>query len=287
MSMPFLPDWRLAAASDMTPPLLAVAHGPSPTAITKAAIEAIGGIGRFVHRGDRVVVKPNIGWDRTMEQAANTNPEVVAAIVRLCVDAGAKSVLVMDNTCNDARRCYLRSGISEAAKGAGAKVDFFEEERTRRMAIRGEKLQEWAVHPAFVEADVRINVPIAKHHGLAGLTLGMKNWLGAIGGPRNRLHQEMDLSVVDLAAFFKPQLTVIDGVRILLRGGPQGGNLDDVQRLDTVIASADPVAAELRGASLHGWGLSQAPHIAMAEERSLGRASWKEAEERRIEVPAS
>lgn len=287
LSLPLWSDLPQALAAGASHPLIAVAHGPSPARITQAAIDAIGGMARFVHRGDRVVVKPNIGWDRTEEQAANTNPEVVAAIVRLCIDAGAKSVLVMDNTCNDARRCYLRSGISEAAKGAGAKVDFFEEERTRKMAIRGEKLQEWAVHPAIVEADVRINVPIAKHHGLAGITLGMKNWLGAIGGPRNRMHQEMDRSIVDLAAFFRPQLTVIDGVRILLRGGPQGGSLEDVRRLDTVIASADPVAAETRGAALHGRALAETPHIAMAEERSLGRASWTEDEERRIEVSAS
>jgi len=276
-----------AFAADAAPPLLSVAHGPSPAAITRAAIDALGGIGAFVRRGDRVVVKPNIGWDRTPEQAANTNPEVVATIVRMCVDAGAKSVLVLDNTCYDPRRCYVRSGIADAVKAAGGKVDFFEEERAKKMSIGGEKVKEWAVHPAFVERDVLINVPIAKHHGLAGLTLGMKNWLGAIGGPRNRLHQEMDFSVVDLAGFFKPQLTVIDGVRILTKGGPQGGSLDDVRRLDTVIVSADQVAAEARGIALHGRTFEEVPHIAMAVARGLGRSSWQPSEERAIEVPGN
>lgn len=267
-----------------TVPLLAVAHGPSAPAITSASIDALGGMGRFVRRGDRVVVKANIGWDRTPEQAANTNPEVVATVVRLALDAGAKSVLVLDNPCNDPRRCYLRSGIADAVRAAGGKVDFFEEERTRKMAIGGERVREWLVHPAFVERDVLINVPIAKHHGLAGLTLGMKNWLGAIGGPRNRLHQEIHTSIVDLSAFFKPQLTVIDGVRILTSGGPQGGSLDDVRRLDTVIASADLVAAEARGGALFGRKVDELAQVGIAAGRGLGRAVWSEAEERMIEV---
>lgn len=277
-----------AALPSATPssaaPLLSVAHGPDPARITRAAIDALGGMSRFVHSGHRVVVKPNIGWDRTPEQAANTNPEVVAEIVRLCLEAGARSVLIMDNPCNDPRRCYERSGIAAAAKAAGARVDFFEEDRVRKMKIGGERIQEWEVHPAIMEADVRINVPIAKHHGLAGITLGMKNWLGSVGGNRGRLHQGMDDAVVDLAAFFRPSLTVIDGVRILKRSGPQGGDLGDVQRLDTVIASGDMVAAEVRGAALHGRAARDVPHIAMAEKRGLGRASWEPAEEKLVEL---
>ncbi len=155
------------------------------------------------------------------------------------------------------------------------------------MAIKGELLKEWLVHPAFVEQDVLINVPIAKHHGLADLTLGMKNWLGAIGGSRNRLHQDLEISVVDLAAFFRPKLTVIDAVRILTRGGPQGGSLSDVRRLDTVIASADPVAAEARGVMLHDRKPESMRHISFAEARGLGRSRWEPAEEKVIEVPGS
>jgi uncharacterized protein (DUF362 family) len=275
---------RVLAAAGEIQPLIAVAHGPSPASITRASIDALGGMARFVHRGDRVVVKPNIGWDRSPEQAATTNPEVVSTIVRLAIDAGAKSVLVLDNTCNDPRRCYVRSGIADAVRAAGGKVDFFEEDRVKKMAIGGEKIHEWMVHPAFVERDVLINVPIAKHHGLSGLTLGMKNWLGAIGGPRSRLHQEMGASIIDLSAFFKPQLTVIDAVRILTRGGPQGGSLGDVKKLDTVICTADPVAAEARSVLLFGKTAADLPHIAQSARRGLGRAEWPEAEERRIEV---
>jgi uncharacterized protein (DUF362 family) len=274
--------WGADAAA--VPPLLAVAHGPSPAAITRASVEALGGMARFVPRGARVLVKPNIGWDRTEEQAANSNPEVVAEIVRLALAAGARSVLVMDNPCNDPRRCYERSGIAAAVRAAGGTVDAFEEGRTRTMKVGGERLTEWKVHPAVMEADVRINVPIAKHHGLGRLTLGMKNWMGSVGGNRGLMHRDLDTSIVDLAAFFRPSLTVIDGVRILLRGGPQGASLADVRRLDTVIASADPVAAEARGVALHEKSPAEFPHIARAEARGLGRASWTPAEERLLEV---
>ena len=273
-----------AGAADPPAPLLAVAHGPSPAAITRASVEALGGMGRFVSRGARVVVKPNIGWDRTEEQAANTNPEVVAELVRLALGAGARSVLVMDNPCNDPRRCYERSGIAAAVRAAGGTIDAFEEGRTRTMKLGGERLTEWKVHPAIVEADVRINVPIAKHHGLGRLTLGMKNWMGSVGGNRGLMHRDLDTSIVDLAAFFRPQLTVVDGVRILLRGGPQGSSLADVRRIDTVVASADPVAAEARGVALHEQAASDYPHIARAAARGLGRSTWSPEEERRIEI---
>jgi len=269
-------------AATATAPLLAVARGPSPAAITRAAVDAIGGMSHFVARGSRVVVKPNIGWDRTPEQAANTNPEVVAALVAMAVESGALSVLVIDNTCNDARRCYERSGIAAAARKAGAVVDFFEDDRAKKMRIGGERIKEWEVLPAIAEADVRINVPVAKHHGLAGVTAGMKNWLGAVGGPRGRMHQDIEMSVVDLAAFFRPSLTIVDGVRILTRGGPQGGDLAAVKTLDTVIASADPVAAEARAIMLLDRSPAEFSRIATAAARGLGRATWQPAEEKVI-----
>jgi len=272
------------AAAVAASPLLAVARGPSPAAITRAAVDALGGMSRFVSRGARVVIKPNIGWDRTPEQAANTNPEVVAALVAMAVECNARSILVIDNTCNDARRCYERSGIAAAARKAGAVVDYFEEDRTKEMRIGGERIKDWEVLPAIYEADVRINVPVAKHHGLAGVTAGMKNWLGAVGGPRGRMHHDIETSVVDLAAFFRPSLTVVDGVRILTRGGPQGGDLDAVRKLDTVIASADPVAAEVRAIQLLDRLPAEFARLATAVERGLGRARWLPTEEKTIAI---
>jgi uncharacterized protein (DUF362 family) len=159
---------------------------------------------RFVAKGDKVMIKPNIGWDRTPELAATTNPEVIKALVELSFEAGAKEVTVMDNTINQAQRCYARSGIAAAAKAAGAKVPFVNEFRLKKMALKGAWLKEWEVYTDFVETDKLINVPIAKHHSLNRLTIGMKNWLGALGGPRNQLHQKLDEAMVDLPFFSNP-----------------------------------------------------------------------------------
>ena len=154
--------------------------------------------------------------------AACTNPDVVRTLVELSLGAGAKKVTVMDNTTNQAQRCYVRSGIQAAAKAAGADVPFVNPRRIKKMSIGGAWLKDWDVIQDFVECDTLINVPIAKHHNLCRVTLGMKNWLGAIGDPRNRLHQKIDEASADLAAFFKPKLTVLDAYRILVRNGPAG-----------------------------------------------------------------
>ena len=228
-------------------------------------------MGKFVSKGDVVMVKPNIGWDRTPELAACTNPEVVKTLVELCTEAGAKKVIVMDNTTNQAQRCYVRSGIQAAAKAAGADVPFVNERRIKKMAIKGEWLKDWDVIQEFVEADKIINVPIAKHHSLCRVTLGMKNWLGAIGDPRNQLHQKLDEAEVDLAAFFKPALTVLDAWRILVRNGPQGGRPSDTKLMKTVAAGVDYVAMDALGASFFDIPPAELPFLVLAAKRGLGR----------------
>ena len=186
------------------------------------------GSSRFVSRQDVVVIKPNIAWDRTPEQAANTNPEVVAEVVRQCWQAGAKRVIVTDVSCNEPRRCFQRSGIQAAARAEGAEVILPDPELFREVDMGGVVLKSWPVFTPFLEADKIINLPIAKHHVLTGATLGMKNWYGILGGERNRLHQQIHQSLVDLANFMLPTLTLMDCYRILLRNGPTGGNLEDV-----------------------------------------------------------
>jgi uncharacterized protein (DUF362 family) len=252
-------------------PDLAMIQGDSPGQITKEAISAIGGIKRYIAKGDVVIVKPNIGWDRTPEQAACTNPEVVKAIVELCVEADAKQVIVMDNTINPARRTYARSGIAKAAKEAGAKVPYVNPHHLKKMALNGEWLKEWEVYTDFIEADKIINVPIAKTHSLSRLTMGLKNWLGAVGGARNQLHQGLDYAMIDLAKFFKPTLTVLDAYRILLRNGPQGGRLSDAQLYKTVVAGVDYVAVDALGATFFDIKPEELPYLQLASEREIGR----------------
>ena len=252
-------------------PELAITQGEDPRALVRAAMESLGGIGRFISRGDVVVIKPNIAWDRTPQQAANTNPAVVAEMVRLCRDAGAKRVVVTDVSINDARRCFQRSGIAAAAVIEGAEVLLPEERMFREVDLRGEVLRAWPVLDPFLNADKMINLPVAKHHSLTGVTLGMKNWYGILGGQRQRLHQRIHESMADLAAFMRPTLTVVDAYRVLLRNGPGGGSLADVALKKTIVAGTDPVAIDAYVAKAY-WDLdaAQLPYLQLARERGLG-----------------
>jgi uncharacterized protein (DUF362 family) len=251
--------------------------GPSatPEQLVRRAVEAMGTMAKFVSRGDVVVVKPNIGWDRMPIHAANTNPEVVAAVIKLAYEAGAKKVLVADGSCNDPNRCFQRSGIWRAAYEVGAEVVLPQEHRFRTMRLKGDVLDEWPVFTTLVDADKVINVPIAKHHNLAKFTAAMKNWYGVLGGRRNRLHQNIDTSIADLATFMRPTLVVMDAWRVLVRNGPQGGNIDDARDMHTVIASVDQVAADSFGCTLIGQKPENLPYLAMGEKRGLGTTRWE------------
>jgi len=268
-------DHRVADRPDL--PELTVAQGESasPAALVERAIRDMGGMARFVSRGDTVVVKPNIAWDRLPEHAATTNPEVVAEIVRLCMAAGAGSVIVTDVSCNEAEACFDRSGIAAAARSAGAEVVLPHSRFFTRVNLKGDTLGEWPVLEPFLDANKLINVPIAKHHSLTGVTLGMKNWYGLIGGDRNRLHQRIHESIVDLTAFAKPTLTVMDAYRVLVRNGPTGGDVDDVEAKRTIVASVDPVAVDAYAAQ--AWWNLAAPrvrYLRLAEERGLGKMDF-------------
>lgn len=272
------------AAEKAGRPDLAVAHGSSPEKIVKAALDAMGGIRQFISRGDIVVIKPNIGWDRTPEQAGNTNPEVVAAVVKLCFEAGAKKVKVFDRPVNDARRCYVQSGILDIVRPLGAEMDYMDDRKFRDMEIKGSALSSWALYTDIFEADKVINIPIAKHHGLAKLTMSLKNWMGVMGGSRRQIHQKLDESLVDLATKIKPTLTILDAVRILTSNGPQGGSLDDVKKLDTVIVGVDQIAIDAYGATLFGMKASDLAYITLAHKKGLGQMDLKKVSVKKIEV---
>jgi uncharacterized protein (DUF362 family) len=262
--------------SDSLLPAMTVVQGGEPRALVQKALENLGGMGRFVSRQDVVVVKPNIAWDRTPEQAANTNPEVVAEVVRQCWQAGAKRVIVTDVSCNEPRRCFQRSGIQAAARAEGAEVILPDPELYREVDLGGVVLKSWPVFTPFLEADKIINLPIAKHHVLTGATLGMKNWYGILGGERNRLHQKIHQSLADLASFMLPTVTMIDCYRILLRNGPTGGNLEDVATKKTMVAGTDPVALDAYVAKAY-WNLDpeHLPYLQMAAARGLGTVDFE------------
>jgi uncharacterized protein (DUF362 family) len=259
-----------AEAAERHDLVVARGAGKSASFITKTAVDAFGGMKKFISRGDVVVIKPNIGWDRTPEQAANTNPEVVAAVVKLCFDAGAKKVKVFDRSVNDPRRCYKQSGIADAVSSLGAEVSFIDDRRFKDVSIKGQVLTSWPLYTDVLEADKIINIPIAKHHGLAKLTMSMKNWMGIMGGQRGRIHQKIGECLADICLVVKPALTVLDAVRVLTTNGPQGGSLTDVKRLDTVIVGIDQVGIDSYGATLFGMKGSDLLYVKAGAAAGLG-----------------
>lgn len=252
-------------------PVVAIAEDRNFERGTLAAVNALGGMKRFVKPGDVVVVKPNIGWDRRPEQAATTHPQVVRTVAAEALRAGARKVKVFDRTCNDPRRCYASSGIEAALKGMkGVDVKHMEDERFRKVTLNGRTLREWELYDEALSADVFINVPIAKHHGLTGLTLGLKNIMGVMGGNRGFIHRSIDAALADINAVLKSRLTIIDATRILTANGPQGGNPRDVKVLNKVIASSDIVAADAYATTLFGLKPEDISTTVAAYRRGLG-----------------
>jgi len=251
-------------------PHLAVVHGKDAEKMVRAAVDKIGGMGRFVSPGERVLLKPNASWDRQPEQAANTNPFVVSAVVKLCIEAKASEVWVTDVSVNDPFRCFSRSGIEEAVKRAGGKIKLATENDFVPTDLKGESLKVWPVSAFYHRVDRLINLPVVKHHSLSKCTMAMKNLYGSLGGQRNRLHQDINTSIADLVTAIRPTLTVMDATRVLKRNGPTGGNINDVAIENTVIAGVDLVVIESYGLRFLDLKPEDIPFIGMAEKRGIG-----------------
>jgi len=250
--------------------------------LTEKVFEAAGGITHFISRGDVVVIKPNISWARGPKLAAATNPEVLESVIELCYNAGAKKVRVADNTIHDARRCFAITGAGVVAKKTNADLIFPRSSLMKEMKIRGDRLDVWPVFVPFMEADKIINLPVAKDHVLSTLTLGMKNWIGAVGGRRNALHQDIHQTIVDLAQFFKPTVTLIDATRIMTKNGPSGGSLSDVAVKNTLILSDDPVAADALAAKLFNRRPEQIGFIRLAQKQNLGTYDLQQLDQKKV-----
>lgn len=251
---------------------LVAVMGGEPDVMFDRAIAALGGIGKYVKKGMRVVVKPNIGWDKAPEYAANTNPLLVKRIVEHCLQAGAREVLVFDNTCDQWQRCYSNSGIEKAVKDAGGKILPGNSERYYHPVniSKGKRLKDAKEHEAILESDVFINVPVLKSHGGATLTIAMKNMMGIVWDRgywhRNDLHQ----CIADFASYRKPTLNVIDAYRVLKQHGPKGVSLSDVVTMKSLIVSEDIVAADAAAAKLFGLNPADVGYIQLASEMGIG-----------------
>lgn len=262
---------RLAVRGQDQSPIMAVASNPSPKQAVRSAIDALGGMKRFVRAGDSVILKPNISWARTPEQAATTNPEVVAEVVGICLEAGAAQVKVIDHTIDPANICLNLSTIERAAEAAGAKVaSASNQAQYQAMEIpQGKILKSEQVVRQALEADVLINLPIAKVHNATGVTLGMKNLMGLIWN-RQAWHASLDLHhcIAEFASALQPDLTILDATNILLTNGPNGPG--ETKALHQVAAGIDPVAIDSYGAKLLGKSPVGISHIAQAHELGLG-----------------
>jgi uncharacterized protein (DUF362 family) len=254
---------------------IAIVSGQEYDAIVREALQLLGGMERFVQPGNTVVVKPNIGWDRSPEQAANTHPQVVKTLVELVLEAGASKVRIFDHTCNEKRRCYNNSGIADAIsaiKDKKVRLEHIDKRKFVPIEIsKGRSLTQWDIYKDAVTADCYINVPVAKHHGLSRLSLGLKNSMGVIGGNRGRLHHDLGQKLADLATVVRPSLTLIDATRMLIKNGPQGGRLEDVRKMDKVIASTDPVAADAYATTLFGLNIEELTSTVAAHRLGLGQ----------------
>jgi uncharacterized protein (DUF362 family) len=251
---------------------LVAVKGGSPEAMFDKAIASMGGMQAFVKKGQTVVVKPNMGWDVPPERGGNTHPNLIKRIIQHCYNAGAKSVYVFDNTCDNWQKCYETSGIQKAAKDAGAKVvtgaseSYYHEVEVRQ----GKVLKKAKVHELILESNVFINVPILKSHGSAKLTIGMKNHMGIVWDLRFWHKNDLHRCIADFASFKKPDLNVIDAYYVMKRNGPRGVSVDDVITMKSQILSRDIVAADAASAKLFGIEPDDVQYIALADAMKIG-----------------
>lgn len=265
---------------------LVAVMGGEPEDMFDKAIASLGGIERYVKKNQKVVVKPNIGWDSTPELAADTNPKLVKRIVEHCIKAGAKEVIVFDFTCDNWKRCYTNSGIEKAVKDAGGKITpgNIESHYHPVTIAKGKRLKNAKEHELILGADVFINVPVLKDHGGATLSISMKNLMGIVWDRgywhRNNLHQ----CIADYATYRKPTLNIVDAYRAIKKDGPKGGSANDVVLLKSLLISENMVSADAAGAKLLGIDPTSIDFIRIAAEMGVGQINLDKLKINRIKV---
>jgi len=283
-----LPENGFSVEPSPVQPVMGIAHGSDVNAAVRAAIDAIGGISRFVQRGDVVVIKPNVAFERAAVLGATTSPEVLKALIYVVRDAGASEIRVADNPIESPESCFLRSGIRQAAVEAGARVYLPTPGSFETLNVPGAKwIENWPFFwQPFRGADKVIGVAPVKDHNLCGASMTTKNWYGLLGGRRNQFHQDIHGIITDLALMMRPTFVLLDGVRVLFRSGPTGGSLADVAEANTVVASTDSLAADA-----FGWDnlLSRKPHdrpayFEQVSAKGLGNPDWRSVTYKEVQV---
>ena len=275
---------------EQAPDMVAVMGG-EPEVMLDKALEALGGIGNYVRKGQKVVIKPNIGWDRAPEMAGNTNPKLVKALVKKCLEAGASKVTVFDHTCDNWQKCYQTSGIAEAVREAGGIIMPANDEKYfKEVSIpNGVNLKSAKIHEALIEADVWFNVPVLKNHGGAKLTCAMKNYMGIVWDRRFFHQNDLQQCIADICTWQKrPVLNIVDAYRIMFQNGPQGRSASDVATLKSMIVSPNIVAVDTASLRLFNQvkqlDLAAAAHIGKGEALHLGTTQLDSISIKRIKI---
>jgi len=265
---------------------LVAVRGGEPEAMYKRAMQEMGGMQRFVKRGQRVVVKPNIGWDVPSDRAGNTNPGLVAAIVRDCLAAGASRVFVFDNTCDNWQRCYQNSGIEDAVKKAGGQMVPGNLERYYRAVniLGGKRLTSAKVHEQLLDADVFINVPVLKHHGSTTVTVAMKNLMGVVWDRRYWHRNDLHQCIADFCTFRKPDLNIVDAYLVMTQNGPKGTSTADLSLMKSLLVSTDIVAVDAASTLIFGAQPENIGHIRIANEMKIGKMNLSSLNIKRVAV---
>ena len=270
---------------------LVAVMGGDPVTMYKKGITAMGGISRFVKKGQKVVVKPNIGWDKKPELAANTNPLLVAAIVKDCLAAGASEVVVFDHTCDEWQACYKNSGIEDAAKAAGAKIGYAHDEKYYKNVNLpdGVRLKSTKIHESIIDCDVWINVPVLKNHGGAKMTISMKNYMGIVWDRGFWHSNDLQQCIADCATYSKkPVLNIVDAYRIMTQNGPKGKTAEDVVLAKALFLSTDIVAADTAALKFFNqfkeMKMEAVSHIGKAEKLNVGTTNLDSIKVERIKI---
>jgi len=258
-------------------PSLAIAHGKDHEKTVRAAVGALGGMERFIKKGDVVMIKPNVAFDRPPALAATTHPDALRAVAKLVLEAGASKVIVADNPINSPTGCFFKSGLTAVAADMNLELLYPESNSFSPLQMDGEILKNWTFfHTPFKKADKVIGLAPCKDHNLCHSSMTMKNWYGLLGGRRNQFHQHIHSIVSDFALMMKPTLVILDGMNVLMSNGPTGGRLSDVKPMNTVVAGTDMVAVDAYGYEhLLERDLAELTYIHKAHDRGLGNKNWK------------
>ncbi len=259
-------------------PSLAIAHGTEHDKTIRAAMAALGGMDRFIQRGDVVMIKPNVAFDRPPALAATTHPDALRAVAKLCFEAGASKVIVADNPINSPTGCFFKSGLTAVASDMNLDLLYPETNSFAPLSLDGEVLKEWTFfNTPFKKATKVIGLAPCKDHNLCHASMTTKNWYGLLGGRRNQFHQYIHSIVSDFALMMKPTLVILDGMNVLMSNGPTGGRLSDVKPMNTIVAGTDMIAVDAYGYShLLERDIAELTYLHKAQERGLGNINWKD-----------